>query len=1261
MALLLLSLAFAAHGVELPSELKKATAEQGSADQCRTPIVPSLTVGLCNSTANIVNANDVIQIFDTGDGRATVVTTLGGLTTNFVIFPNSPQRLIYGKQCNFLWASIVAITFSRSNGTVAFNPNNINTYLTILGLNTVQVLSGALTVQLTHTPLSPLVNISPVFFGLLQQAQAVTIQECQDCVADSNIPPITPRLAALPGFTQNYVKSWNFNARSGAQTSIFIKNTAFSNIGQTFPSLACSPGNFQIIGNTLLASLNGLSNVQTTIVPGPTVFISNNPLLVAATSVSQLRLLAGCSTGQLTSPLFSGIQISTASCVSTCWNQYCSFTNTGLCTPCAPPPSPPPSPPPPSPPPPLPGCNTPISPTIAPVCGSLFGFLSIADNGDGTCSAFRIEQTSAGAPSTTFPLTCTALAYPGISNCASIQSAVKITIRRLRSVTYVAPDINKWLTNMGVATAVVIANALTVEVDHSPFVIPPFISPTFFTFLKQVEAVVVQECANCAISTNVGPTVSALAALPGLRSIQQFRGFKGGVQLGSLIIKSTALPDLLSFSGISCTPGFIQITNNPRLGTFNGLEGARSFFSPGPTVFAQGNPLLNFQSVSAIKQLAGCPTGLTSPLNSTFFVITAVCVLPSWNTYCTFVNTPGQCVPAPSPPPPPPPPANVPPPPPSPPKSPPPPSPPSPPPPPPVSCAPEVSPADICGIDAEAISFTIQVQFIGNGTCLTRVFYNGSQATLTPAQASCQATLFPGETCRTIRGNLYLFVTNQVNADAATFVQPRFDIALAALGIGSVSNIEYVLSLVVDHSPFPIPVPLAPVFLQTLRTVFTIQVIESVDFGLLPDVPPPVPQLVGLPGLAFVQKIIAPITTPGFADFTTFKIQGTAMNDLSSFASLVCSANNINITNNFFMDSLTGLTSLATWDRQFGPNVVITGNNFTTRGSVSALSNLAGCPTTQLLNNVFTEIQVIGCSFITSWTTYCAYLSTGVCVAAPPPPISCFDPPAPNTPVCGGNQTIIDILDYGDGTCTATIQTLSPPTTKSVSCSSLAYGVQCGSLNGSLTLTAFRANNATAYRGPFFNNWLSLMGLQNINVIGGNFIVLMNQLVNTIPAVTPADFLPRLVLVVGSLTANEFRRPSQTPSLLSVPGFKTVVFAQSAIQVNGTGLSDFRNTFNGLICAPFQFFLFTNNPNLRSFIGLDSLTQPPFLPRVPDFTAPNTNPLLNTIDAIYNYAGCPSGLTGTTVGVNSIYVRSCPSLLTTFQQICNFIATGQCP
>jgi hypothetical protein len=263
--------------------------------------------------------------------------------------------------------------------------------------------------------------------------------------------------------------------------------------------------------------------------------------------------------------------------------------------------------------------------------------------------------------------------------------------------------------------------------------------------------------------------------------------------------------------------------------------------------------------------------------------------------------------------------------------------------------------------------------------------------------------------------------------------------------------------------------------------------------------------------------------------------------------------------------------------------------------------------------------------------------------------------------VCGGNNTVVDILDYGDGTCAASIQTGTPTTTRSIPCNQLLFGRQCGSLNGSLTLTAFRANNATAYLGPFFNNWLSLMGLQSINSINGNLIMLQNQLLNSIPRVTPPDFLPNLVNVVGSLTANEFRKPGQNASLLSVPGFKSIVFAQSAIFVNGTALPDFRNTFDGLICPPYQFIEITNNPNLRSFIGFVALGPPPFLPQVPSFSAPSSNPLLITIDAISNYAGCPSGLDNTVGGTTSIKVRTCPKALTSFQDVCKYIATSQCP
>lgn len=39
-----------------------------------------------------------------------------------------------------------------------------------------------------------------------------------------------------------------------------------------------------------------------------------------------------------------------------------------------------------------------------------------------------------------------------------------------------------------------------------------------------------------------------------------------------------------------------------------------------------------------------------------------------------------------------------------------------------------------------------------------------------------------------------------------------------------------------------------------------------------------------------------------------------------------------------------------------------------------------------------------GHDYLQTWPSYCAFLTSGVCVAAPPPPISCFEPPVFNSP-----------------------------------------------------------------------------------------------------------------------------------------------------------------------------------------------------------------------------------------------------------------------
>lgn len=270
-------------------------------------------VAVCNSTSNIYGVTDFINVVDLGDGSATYFAKLGATTKSGTVRTNGTNAFIYGKDCIFLWADVI-ITLQR--GASTFASFNTNTLLSKLGLANVQVITGAFTFQLTHTPVPIPSNVSPTFFTQLRQASAITILECANCASNPDVPAATPRLVALPGLAK-FEKCWNFAQRGGSVTSIFVKRTAFVDFTATFAKLSCSPGQFQITNNLRLTSLGGLSNLNTTIRPGPTIFIVGNPGLTTAASVSQLKPLAGCPTSSVPSVLSSAIQIQTTSCTPT--------------------------------------------------------------------------------------------------------------------------------------------------------------------------------------------------------------------------------------------------------------------------------------------------------------------------------------------------------------------------------------------------------------------------------------------------------------------------------------------------------------------------------------------------------------------------------------------------------------------------------------------------------------------------------------------------------------------------------------------------------------------------------------------------------------------------------------------------------------------------------------------------------------------------------------------------------------------------------
>eukprot|EP00884_Botryococcus_braunii_P016749 jgi/Botrbrau1/3758/Bobra.0363s0035.1 len=602
-----------------------------------------------------------------------------------------------------------------------------------------------------------------------------------------------------------------------------------------------------------------------------------------------------------------------------------------------------PRPPPASPP---PGWTPPPPSPASSVCGSGVS-INVRYIGNSSCVA-QVSVEGRKWTLTAAQASCTATLFPG-STCLILDGILDLYVTNevnASAATFVQPRFDTALQALGLGNLATIG-WLFFTVDHSLFPIPVDLAPVFGTTLRDVYALQVQEFGA------ITPTARRLVDLPGLVGLRRFVPLPGEGE-SWLQISQTALRDMTSFSGLVQPPSDISIYDNPQLSSLNGLQGLPTWTSDtlGPVIYISGNNLAHPSSVSALATLAGCPT--TSLTGSTQIdVIGCAKRITTWPMYCAFVTS-GTCVR--TPPPRPPSPRRPPPSPPRPSRPPrPPPSPPIPPSPPPTIC--------------ESSSLYIMVKYSGSSSCVAEVSGEGGPWNLTPAQASCTATLFPGITCLTFHGILDLSVSNEVNASAATFFQPRFDTALQALGLGDLATIG-LLSIFVNHSPFPIPVNLAPVFGTFLRDVNNLQVLEDGNTRTAP-------RLVGLPGLVGLRRFVLQPTY--WADYSLLFISGTALRDMTSFSGLVQPPFAVRIYDNPQLSSLNGLQGLATWTSdESGPRTRITGNNLTDPSSVSALATLAGCPTTSLTGS--TKIDVVGCAEpITTWTSFCGFISSGTC------------------------------------------------------------------------------------------------------------------------------------------------------------------------------------------------------------------------------------------------------------------------------------------
>eukprot|EP00884_Botryococcus_braunii_P021318 jgi/Botrbrau1/7870/Bobra.9_2s0046.1 len=587
---------------------------------CKTYLQSSFSLDVgCNSTSDPATVKDSLTLRDNGDSTAVYAAVIGGTTKSGTLTLSSPNQYLYGKPCTFLFMSTVLVQIRRVS--TSFTANNIQLWLSKLGVGNIQALTGSLTVYVDHTPLPIPPFITPNFFSSLTLASAIVILECQNCVPAPNTRPTeASALLTLPGLTRMR-QFWNWAQKNSGPTSVIVQGTAFVNFVQTLPNLLCSPGLLIILDNRQLTSLNGLVQLNTTLRPGPTVQIQRNALLTTPLSVSALLPLAGCVAAGSISPLTSQIAIQTTQCLSSCWPQYCSYARTGACTPCGSPPAS--SPPPPAAPPPPASCLA-QTPFQGVVCGSLAQptTIFVIDNGDGTCTAAFLSGSTARGVS------CTSSLFGRV--CDTIQASVILIFGRRSAATPYVQLMQKWLSGMGIGSASIIAQPLTIYVDHKLNVpVPQYIQPDFYRSLTQVGALVVSECNGCLANPTTPPANPALLVLPGLINIRQTQDFTTGAGiLGSVILRNTAMQNLLSFQGLTCPPGLVNIVGNRQLTSFLGLQKlSYPTFLPGVTFNAVDNPLTDPSSIQQIRVLAGCPSGTTSPQLSGVSISTAGCAI----------------------------------------------------------------------------------------------------------------------------------------------------------------------------------------------------------------------------------------------------------------------------------------------------------------------------------------------------------------------------------------------------------------------------------------------------------------------------------------------------------------------------------------------------------------------------------------------------------------------------------------------------------
>lgn len=121
---------------------------------------------------------------------------------------------------------------------------------------------------------------------------------------------------------------------------------------------------------------------------------------------------------------------------------------------------------------------------------------------------------------------------------------------------------------------------------------------------------------GCVLNQDAAPDKPALLGLPGLIKLQQIYDYTPGADdRGNIKVQNTFFLDMASLAGLACSPRYLYLVNNSQLSTLSGLE-ALSYPDPSLnfSMAVTGSALRGPQSVQALRNVAGCPSGCASSL-----------------------------------------------------------------------------------------------------------------------------------------------------------------------------------------------------------------------------------------------------------------------------------------------------------------------------------------------------------------------------------------------------------------------------------------------------------------------------------------------------------------------------------------------------------------------------------------------------------------------------------------------------------------------